>query len=89
MYKIDNQQGPTIWQDNCTQSFVITYQGKGSGKKKVHASLCLAPETQHCRSAILKNSILKKKLTGDSNVKPSLRITGEEKLRNLRIGSES
>ena len=32
IYKIDSQQGPTIWQDNCTQSFVITYKGKGSGK---------------------------------------------------------
>ena len=33
-------------------------------------------------------TIFFKKLTGDSNVKPSLRITGEEKLRNLRIRSE-
>ena len=39
IYKRDYQQGLTTQQNNYTQSFVITYKGKGSEKKYVHALL--------------------------------------------------
>ena len=51
VYKIYNQQGPTIQQRKLTQYSVITYVGKESEKEWVYVciyvteSLCCIPET--------------------------------------------
>ena len=40
LYKIDNQQGPTVSTGNSTQYSVITYMGKGS-KKRMDSWICI------------------------------------------------
>ena len=44
LYKIDKQQGPTVYTGNYIQYLVITYNGKES-EKNVSESLCCIPET--------------------------------------------
>ena len=70
MYKIDNQQGPTISTGNSTQYSVITYMRKESEKEWIYVcvcvcvyktkSLCYIPKPmQHCKSTILQINLKK------------------------------
>ena len=63
IYKINNQQGPTIYTGNSNQYYVITYMEKESEKDWIYVYVQLndfivyLELTHHCKSTILQNKI--------------------------------